>query len=180
MALLRPIAENFFKFDFLIIILAIATGFLYWACLKSCQDLRRILLPKGNLALGNKTKDQLIGHFEFYLDPAGEQAILDRRQKMNSLYVLFLNVCAIFPLMGLLGTVISLIPMVEAMQTALFFDALTSTFWGIVFAILFKGLNGFLQAQVEENIDLVNTYLVRMDAMEARHAVQEELVNLDE
>lgn len=170
MQFIQPILDNFFKFDFLIILIAIGASFLYVKCLESCKQLFKILIPSGNVALGKKNQKELNDHYQQYFKLEGEQEILEKRQKSNSLYVLFTNICAIFPLMGLLGTVIALIPMVGEMDTNLFFMALTSTFWGIVFAIIFKGLNGYLQAKVEENNELVQTYLLRKDAFEDRRS----------
>ncbi|HJG47960.1 MAG: MotA/TolQ/ExbB proton channel family protein [Ruoffia tabacinasalis] len=172
MQFFQPILDNFFKFDFLIVIIAIGAAFLYYRCLESCKQLFNILIPRGNVALGKKNQKSMNRHYKLYFDSDGEQEILQKRQKSNSLYVLFTNVCAIFPLMGLLGTVISLIPMVGELDTSLFFMALTSTFWGIIFAIIFKALNGYLQARVEENNELVQTYLLRKDAIVERHARQ--------
>jgi biopolymer transport protein ExbB/TolQ len=59
-----------------------------------------------------------------------------------------------FPLLGMLGTVISLIPMVNLIgteTTGAFFAALTSTFWGIVAALVFKFLDSFLSYKIEDN-----------------------------
>lgn len=168
--ILQPIIDNFFKFDFLIIIIAVFATYLYCRCMKSSKELMQILVPKGNMALGKKTRESLNQHVDYYLDAEGEQQILAKRQEVNGQYVFFINICAIFPLMGLLGTVLSLIPMVGTLETELFFLALTSTFWGIIFAIIFKALNGILQARVEEGNELVNTYLLRLDAIEARQS----------
>lgn len=168
--LIKPMVDNFFKFDFLIILIAIGAWILYLKCLNSCKELSRILQPKGNMALGKRNQDEMNRHYDRYFEPEGEDLLLMKRAKSNSLYVGFTNVVAIFPLMGLLGTVISLIPMVGEMDTDLFFMALTSTFWGIVFAIIFKVFNGFLQARVEENNELVQTYLLRKDASMERRA----------
>ena len=166
--LLQPIFDNFLKFDFLIVVLAGITSYVYYLCLKSCQKLYQVLMPKGHLMGGQMTLESINKHFSFYLKSDGEMEILEQRQKTNQYYVLFLNMTAIFPLMGLLGTVISLIPMVGSLDTNLFFVALTSTFWGIVFAIIFKLCNGYLQAKVEENNELVNTYLLRHDSLIAQ------------
>lgn len=168
--LIQPIIANFFKFDFLIILIALGAGVLYSKCLASCKELSKILQPKGNMALGKQNQAQMNQHYDHYFAPAGEDVLLSKRAKSNSLYVGFTNLVAIFPLMGLLGTVISLIPMVGELQTDLFFMALTSTFWGIFFAIVFKVFNGFLQARVEENNELVQTYLLRKDAFMERRA----------
>ncbi|UUX34502.1 MotA/TolQ/ExbB proton channel family protein [Fundicoccus culcitae] len=168
MSLLQPILDNFFKFDFLIILIAVFAWFIYWYCMKLSNELMTMLEPKGDLSQGKKTREQLNQHVDFYLGVDGERRITEKLKQVNQYYVIFINICAIFPLMGLLGTVISLIPMVGTMETALFFAALTSTFWGIVFAIIFKALNGFLQAKVEQGNQQVNTYLLRLDARQAR------------
>ena len=67
------------------------------------------------------------------------------REHMNSLYAYYTSITSIFPLLGMFGTVVSLIPMVDKMgeqSTGLFFTALTSTFWGILSAIICKIWNG--------------------------------------
>lgn len=165
MNLWQAIFNNFLKFDFLIFILAILTTILYYRCIKTSRSLQKILLPKGNLAQGQRGVQSMFDHFTYYLNQEGEQRIIDQRQVMNQLYILFLNVTAIFPLMGLLGTVVSLIPMVGTNDTNLFMMALTSTFWGIVFAIIFKLANGQLQALVEGNNEAIQTYLLRRDQL---------------
>lgn len=168
MAFVAPIMANFFKFDFLIILLAMLTGYIYYRCWRYARDLNRILQPKGNLAMGSGGQEAINRHFDYYLDDRGESRIIEQRQRMDQGYIFFLNLVAVFPLMGLLGTVLALIPMVEALETNFFFMALTSTFWGIVFAIVFKILNGPLQALVEENAALINTYLMRRDVVLAQ------------
>ena len=80
--------------------------------------------------------------------------LLDTREKMNKVYALYSNVTTIFPLLGMLGTVWALIPMVNTIGTAdtsNFFSALTSTFWGIVAAILFKALDSTVSYKIEDN-----------------------------
>ena len=50
------------------------------------------------------------------------------------------------------------------MQTN-FFAALTSTFWGLVFAIIFKLLDGFLSARMEDNDKAVDLLLQRRELL---------------
>lgn len=85
------------------------------------------------------------------------------REKEESVYALFTNLTAIFPLLGILGTVISLLPMVMSMSnlTDNFFAALTSTFWGLIFAIGFKLCDAFLSSRIEDNDKNVNLLLSR-------------------
>ena len=42
-----------------------------------------------------------------------------------------------------------------------FYGALTSTFWGLVFAIVFKLLDGVVSAKIEDNEKNVQLYLER-------------------
>ena len=96
-----------------------------------------------------------------------EEEIVALRKRSVSLYSVFINVTAVFPLLGILGTVVSLLPMVSEladMQTN-FFAALTSTFWGLVFAILFKLLDGFLSSRMEDNDKAVNLLLERRELL---------------
>lgn len=96
------------------------------------------------------------------------------RERNESLYSIFTNISAIFPLMGILGTVLSLLPMVadmENMQTN-FFAALTSTFWGLVFAIAFKLCDAFLSSRMEDNDKNVTLLLSRVGTEKEREAAE--------
>ena len=73
---------------------------------------------------------------------------------MNKTYALYSNFTTIFPLLGMLGTVWALIPMVNTIgttDTSNFFSALTSTLWGIIVAILFKVLDSTVSYKIEDN-----------------------------
>ena len=77
-------------------------------------------------------------------------------------YSLFVNLITIFPLLGMFGTVASLLELNFMDDNALlnsrnsFFDALTSTAWGILFAIFFKVINAFISNHAEDNIEKVS------------------------
>lgn len=76
---------------------------------------------------------------------------------LNVVYSLFITVITIFPLLGMFGTVGALLSVnmagdMAALQNR-FFDALTSTAWGIIFAIIFKVLNAVIAPFVEEQIE---------------------------
>jgi len=82
------------------------------------------------------------------------EQLLECRDRMNKFYSAFTIITTMFPLLGMLGTVISLIPMVDtigAAETQLFFGALTSTFWGIVSALFCKLLDIFIGFKIEDN-----------------------------
>ena len=82
------------------------------------------------------------------------ELLLDHRERMNFLYSAFSIITTMFPLLGMLGTVIYLIPMVNSIgaeNVQQFFGALTSTFWGIVCALVCKGLDIFIGYTIEDN-----------------------------
>lgn len=72
-------------------------------------------------------------------------------------YSLFLTIITIFPLLGMFGTVTALLGVNMAGDMAQlqnrFFNALTSTAWGIIFSIVFKLVNALAAPFVEEQIE---------------------------
>lgn len=73
-------------------------------------------------------------------------------------YTLFVTLISIFPLLGMLGTVIGLLGLDLASGDMdniknNFFIALTSTAWGIIFSILFKIGYALIADNVEEQIE---------------------------
>ena len=90
---------------------------------------------------------------------------------------IFVTLITIFPLLGMLGTVKSLLVLNFADENAIlnarnsFFDALTSTAWGIIFAIIFKVVNAVISKHTEDNIEkmteLISRKAVNIDARES-------------
>lgn len=74
-------------------------------------------------------------------------------------YTLFVTMISIFPLLGMLGTVIGLLGLdlasgdMNNIKTN-FFVALTSTAWGIIFSVIFKVLHAWIADNVEEQIEI--------------------------
>lgn len=82
----------------------------------------------------------------------------DLAKRLNTGYNFFTTMITIFPLLGMLGTVKSLIELNLASEQIAelqshFFDALTSTAWGIIFAIIFKVLNSTIEYWVISQIE---------------------------
>jgi len=71
--------------------------------------------------------------------------------RLNQWYSFFSNTVTIFPLLGMLGTVISLYSLAGNItdSSTSFFGALSSTIWGIVFAIIGKCADAFIAPRVE-------------------------------
>lgn len=76
-------------------------------------------------------------------------------------YTLFITVVSLFPLLGMFGTVKSLIGLGGIFEAggdmngikSEFFLALTSTALGIIFSVFFKTINAFAQPFIENQID---------------------------
>ena len=102
-----------------------------------------------------------------------EDLVLKQRDHMNICYSFFSNMTAIFPLLGMLGTVKSLIGVasnIAGTEIDQFFGALTSTAWGIIFAVIFKLLDSVISVKVTTNNKEVDTLLERNS--ERQHSEQ--------
>lgn len=76
-------------------------------------------------------------------------------------YTFFANITAVFPLLGILGTVASLMNLSGTDDlSANFSSALLTTLLGIIFAILCKIADGFISPRLDIAVDNAN-YLIR-------------------
>lgn len=154
MEILVVLKDNFWKFDYIIFVVAICNFMCYLRVRKHADKIydhynssdRLSNLPGGNLEkLKKRTKNE---------KKLSAKELLDAREKMNKVYALYSNVTTIFPLLGMLGTVWALIPMVNTIgttDTSNFFSALTSTLWGIIAAIVFKALDSTISYKIDDN-----------------------------
>lgn len=80
---------------------------------------------------------------------------------LDVIYTLFITIVSLFPLLGMFGTVKSLIELGGVFEAgggmdgikSEFFLALTSTALGIIFSVFFKTINAFAQPFIENQID---------------------------
>ena len=87
------------------------------------------------------------------------QRIENERKSTERLYSLYVGITSIFPFLGVLGTVFSLIMLAGgdvslAVQES-FFVALTSTFWGVLFAIFYRFLDATVSIDIHNNNDRI-------------------------
>ena len=163
MSVWQVIGKNLLGFDLLIFITAAFNGVCYYfARLYTDQLYKKLHLIV--FVPSHRKNPEKIAKAIRDLD---EAAIVELRKRSEGLYSIFANVTAIFPLLGILGTVVSLLPMVADMADMQqnFFAALTSTFWGLVFAIIFKLLDGFLSSRLEDNDKNVTLLLERRELL---------------
>ena len=164
MSVFQVIAHNLLGFDLIIFVAAALNGVCYYFARKNADRLYRKLHMIVFVPSRRNDPDSV----SKAIRDVDEEQVVAMRKRSESLYSVFVNVTAIFPLLGILGTVVSLLPMVADMadmQTN-FFAALTSTFWGLVFAILFKLLDGFLASRMEDNDKAVNLLLERRELLD--------------
>ena len=163
MSVFQVILKNLLGFDLIIFVAAALNGVCYYLARRNANALYRklhmiVFVPS------RRSDPESVSRAIRDID---EEQVVAMRKRSESLYSVYVNVTAIFPLLGILGTVVSLLPMVSEladMQTN-FFAALTSTFWGLVFAILFKLLDGFLSSRMEDNDKAMNLLLERRELL---------------
>ena len=93
------------------------------------------------------------GEKEEKLDLHQLKSVIEQQQAW---YQIFISITSVMPLLGILGTVISLLNVTaleQAVIQANFLTALSSTFWGIVGAIICRVIEGTLTPAVERNQD---------------------------
>lgn len=159
MNLLKVIFSNFIGYDFLIFLAAVFNGVVFHFLKRSADKLHR----KMNLTIYVPDEGKSRRDAERDLAELRESDVVNMRNHTGRLYSIFVNITGIFPLLGILGTVISLLGLVADSTdvTGNFYGALTSTFWGIVFAIVFKFIDGLISAEIEDNEKSVELYLQR-------------------
>lgn len=150
--------NNFFRFDIVIFIIAIGNFWCYLLVHKAANK----LYSKMHFTIFIPSHDPYSKASGDIFD-ISETEIIIMRKKAGVFYNIFTTLTSIFTLFGILGTVLSLIPVVQDIGSikANFFVSLTSTFWGIVFAIIFKILDAFLSGKMEDNEKTVALYLDR-------------------
>lgn len=129
---------SFTIFDGFIWGMGMVTGALLAACLKFAKDTQR-----------NITQWKQTNNPKNFSTPHNYLIVF---------YNIFLTMISIFPLLGMLGTVMGLLNVDFSAGNmddvkANFFTALTSTAWGIVFSVVFKILNAFFSHHFETQIE---------------------------
>ena len=145
---LKKLGPSIFTQDVPILFVAILT----YICYKKIQDLTVQVKNEIELCKRDETK----------------RFTADLLKRLNESYNLFTTAITVFPLLGMLGTVIALIGLnasltetgYEIVQNN-FFNALTSTAWGIIFAIIFKVMNARIEYKVISQIEAAEKVLAK-------------------
>jgi len=156
---LSVIFSNIIGFDGLIFLLAAADAFIFTRARIAAERLydnmhREVYTPSAGDDMRRVKSD---------INRLTDRKVSRMREKAVSRYTLYVNISGLFPLMGILGTVISLLSMVGDMSnlSGNFFAALTSTFWGLIFAIIFKFLDGFVSPILDDGERAAELFMQR-------------------
>lgn len=153
------IFSNIIGFDGLIFLTAAADAAVFAAAKKAAGRLygamhKEIYAPSCGSDIHEAAED---------IEKLTDKKVSAMRAAAVSRYTLYVNLTGIFPLLGILGTVISLIGIVGNTSgiEGSFFAALTSTFWGLVFAILFKVLDGSVSPVLDDGERAAELFMQR-------------------
>lgn len=145
------LSENAHGYDSIIFAAAIVTAIIFLWIWGYSWDFRAYFSTHYVERKENNSKRELIRKRKY----ASEAKIQSKYAFQTCLYGIFINLISIFPLLGMLGTVTALLNLnFEEMNNELvdnFFSALTSTFWGAVFGMIFKVLDAIPNYYVESN-----------------------------
>ena len=166
------IRENLsgFTFDTIIILIGALNGFIYIFTRINAKKVSDSLTVSQNMSLPIFTPLEL--------GPVKLQE-LDRRCKAaERSYSLFVSITSMFPLIGILGTVFALMTLVGgeasyATQES-FFVALTSTFWGVLFAIIYRFADATVSTRIQSNSDEVTRLKHREEEKQRKKIYGEE------
>lgn len=146
--MLKALFSNLLGFDLIILLLGVFNGWVFYqaytAAKQLCDSLYSDGLVQADVRGGKKRKGKFLKDTD----------IIRLRNTAENRYTWYVNISAVFPLLGILGTVLALIGMQgQAMDSdSSFLVALTSTFWGLVFSILFKSLQTLIEAKLDEGV----------------------------
>lgn len=152
-----------FKPDFIsivILITCVVNVLVYLAVLKNISRLENTVRPKSDRRNGVMA--------QLALTDSESSELADCSGRAAGAYALFTNITAVFPLLGILGTVTSLMRLSGADNLSEnFMSALATTFWGLVCAIGFKIADSFITARLDRALDEAD-YLIHEHDKEKR------------
>lgn len=169
MDVIKVIFANIIGFDLIIIILGLVNVFIVYRLLnETVEEIKKNINPVKYYSV-----EKLYEHFKVKKNKSKiDLHMLEKlNDRENRLYNIFISITTIFPLMGILGTILSLMRMASfsiVEVTSNFLLALTSTFWGLVFAIVCKVFEGMISSKVEFNEKHMNI-LLKLDNIGESH-----------
>lgn len=154
MELIKAIFSNILGLDGFIIIVAAVNIFLVGYMTRKHSNTAENAM--------RKVVYKPIGEIVEKIGKEGKEEKLDLHKLKSTIetqhtwYQIFISITSIMPLLGILGTVVSLLGVTALEQSVIqanFLTALSSTFWGITGAIICRVVEGTLTPIVERNQD---------------------------
>jgi len=162
MVFIEAIIGNFIGYDLIIVLLGGLNLAIFFDAGKKLRTLENAIYKQTDISLMKKNEVLMD---EITKDDMAK--IKHARGEANGRYSLFANIITVFPLLGLLGTVISLVMVAGdgGFENAhdSFMMSLTSTFWGVSFAIFFKLCDSFVSTKVEQLNNDANRIVVTQE-----------------
>lgn len=137
-------------------VLAAVNVLVYLMTRKSVAALEKIVYPKSDKLYGLQANISVT-------DEDCRQ-LRNGTSKASMYYSFFANITAVFPLLGILGTVVSLMNLSGTDDlSANFSSALMTTFLGLIFAIAFKLVDAGISSRLERALDEADYIIHRHD-----------------
>ena len=161
---MKSLSAVFYNFDIPIIVLCalVNLGVFIFALLQ-IRETRKILYPQSSIVYKTKANSNITGE--------EAQKLATKKNLLLFLYSSYANITAIFPLLGILGTVAALILLPpdggEKMMENLMV-ALDTTLLGAVCAVLYKVLDSLLSGPIEAICDDVDFVIRNYDGNEEK------------
>lgn len=167
-SVINTVAKNIIGYDGIIFIFAVIT---FWVYIKAGNENKKLLSYFDELTVKRKENDRKP---ETLKKPKkiSEAELMEIHFRQDKFYGFFVNIVSIFPLLGMIGTVLSLLSLdLSASNSSItnnFFGALTSTFWGAVFGVVFKLADSSVSTKIEMANEKYNIGIQRKNLDEAK------------
>lgn len=152
--MVKILVQNIIGYDFVIFIAAIINLILFIQIKKGLSRIdehfketkflqNELLVYRLKLKTNDQTTEKLHGVLDNFTNS---------KQRLDQISVFYISLTSIFPLLGILGTVIALLNLTDFSSDIVsvnFSLALTSTFWGILFGAISKFGEGFFTAKLD-------------------------------
>lgn len=143
------IAKNIIGYDGLIFIFAVITYYIYRKAKAENKELISYFDERTIKRKENGRKPETLQKPE----RISEGKLMEVHFAQDKYYGWFVNMVSVFPLLGMIGTVLALLSLDLSSSndsiTSNFFGALTSTFWGAVFGTGFKLADSSVSTKIE-------------------------------
>lgn len=146
--------------NWIIIVFAVINGFFYFRTQRAIKMADDMYNPKSDRVNGVSAKMKW--------SPEEISKLKGMRRGLVIKYAWYANITAIFPLLGILGTVAALVTYSNVTMMENFMVALSTTLLGVLFAIFFKSIDAALSGPMDVIIDNADRVIQDYERKEAQ------------